>query len=63
MKSKAENKVKTVAEFINELKNVPQHLPIIIREANYGYGDDEYYDYIPEVYVNPLNDHVQIVKK
>ena len=62
MNTKENNKVKTVADFIEELKRVPQDLPIIIREANYGYGDEEHFDYIPKVWVDPLNQHAQILK-
>lgn len=54
-------KNKTVAEFIEELKKVPQNLPIIIKEPNY-YGDPDFLDYVPTIYVDCLETCVQILK-
>lgn len=55
-------KPKTVGEFIEELKKLPQDLPVIIREQNY-YGKPDYFDYSPCAEMDIFKQNVFILKE
>lgn len=60
--NKEEIKQKTVCEFIEELKKLPQDIPIIIRDYNH-FGEPDHFDYSPCAEMDIFKQKVFILKE